>query len=330
MNRLERLDTKGVAVVTRGANNKRIALWKGRSMTLEEMLTKAMLEGDLGADDASIEEACKQAGLDPQMTETVKAMMKLRNVYKDVEAFGAMVGKLFGAKPAGDGKPPPSESEEPGAGKPPPGNEEDEQEEADMAMTDEEKKAQAETLEKAAKAEELVKKQAEQIEAQKAQIETQKTALDANTQAVKKMQDDLRMSQWVTKAEKHLAFITGKTAQELGEQLFKLDTFDKAAAEAQFELLKAQSKVVEASGMFRPSGASGGDGGQGGSGLAYDEIEKLASEIVTKSQSTEPREVAMARARLAVAKSRPELWIRYADEEQKQTNKALFKREMAD
>lgn len=358
--RLTNLDTRGVAVVKRGANNKRFAIAKTgddvTSPTIEEMFLRVIEKGDMPFDEAAIDEMCKNAGCDPQMAETVKAIMKLKHVYRDNDAFMGVVKQLLaggeggaqppaagaqpgagvppGAKPGAEGEEPPAAAdkdkpagEEPAApqkepagdgDKPPPfGKKPDEGDSnKEPPMSDKEKEEAQKAIAKAAELETIIKAQA-------ATIETQKTALDANTQAVKKMQDDLRKSQWVTKAEKDLSFVTGKTAEELGQMLFDIDTLNPDMAKSQFEMLKAQSTIVKSSNLFRPSGANGGaPAGAGAS--AYSEAEKRADAIVSKSaKEGDTPEVAKARAMNAVFKADPSLYKRYCDEMEQDNQRQL-------
>ncbi len=158
------------------------------------------------------------------------------------------------------------------------------------------------------------------IAEQDAVIKSQSAALKANTDAVKKMQDDLRLSQWVSKADKDLSFISGQTAEELGQTLFDIDTHNPELAKKQFELLKGQSAIVKSSGMFRPSGIGAG---AGRAGNALEEIEKKANEIVSKSGAGKSREVAVAEAQLEIMKADPALYKRYCDEQEDINRDAL-------
>lgn len=107
--KLTNLDTKGVAVVTSGANGKRFALAKsklGADPTFEQVLAEVLKSGDMPLDEKAIEDMCMSAGLDAQATETFKAVMKLAHVYRDNAAFNGMLKQQF-AKPGGGEQPQP-------------------------------------------------------------------------------------------------------------------------------------------------------------------------------------------------------------------------------
>jgi hypothetical protein len=141
------------------------------------------------------------------------------------------------------------------------------------------------------------------------------------------MQDDLRKSQWVAKAEKDLAFVTGKTSEELGQMLFDIDTLNPDMAKQQFEMLKAQAAIVKSSSLFRPSGANGGAPNAGNGASAWAEADKRAGEIVSKSaKEGDSPEVAKARAMTAVFKADPSLYKRYCDEMEDENARALAMR----
>ncbi len=182
-------------------------------------------------------------------------------------------------------------------------------------MTDkDEAKKMADLIAKAADADKKVadaEKKAAELEAV---VKTQNEVLAANTSAVKKMQDDLRLQGWVSKAEKDLAFIPSKTAEELGQMLFDIDTLNPAMAKSQFELLKGQAGVIKSSNLFRPAGAGGN---APGSQNAWDEANKRAEGLVSKSAKPgDTVEVAQARAIDAVFKADPALYSRYCAEQQ--------------
>ncbi len=386
--KLTNLDTKGVAVVTSGANNKRFAISKAD--TLEQLFLEIIEKGDMPLDEKAIEDMCMQSGLDPQMTETVKAIMKLKHVYRDNAAFlgtikqlmatgdaaapqagaqagmpgaapGAMPGPQPGAPTPGVPGQAPQASAPPFGKKPGAdgveggddmaaaeqelsaaaeqaledegGSEEavaaDEQDPPFMGdkkkeppMSDkEEAKKMADLIAKAADADKKVADAEKKVAELELVTKAQKDALDINTNAVKKMQDDLRLAQWVAKADKELAFIAGKTADELGKMLFDIDTLNAEAAKAQFELLKAQAAIVKSSNLFRPSGSVGG---APVAASAWAEMEKRVGETITKSaKEGDTPEVARARAMQAIMKSDPELYSRYCAE-QKDTNRAAF------
>ncbi len=409
--KLSNLDTKGVAVVTRGANNKRIALSKGAentvtdvTATIEKLFLQVIEKGDMPIDEKTIDDACKAAGLDPQMAETVKAIMKLRYVYRDNAAFQTVVEQMLlgadeqgagdpnapqgqdgdapegqgangpdvydaNAKPADggavaaqqqNGGPTPgaatAPNKQPAPGKPAqmaPGEEKPKQavpgSDASQGSTEQQAgdgkappfgkdKQQAAPGEGAPKKEpfmteqkkeedtkkaaEAVSKAAEMeavIKSQEATIKAQTEALASNTAAVKKMQDDLRLQAWVTKADKDLKYISGSTPEELGKQLFDIDSVNAELATKNFEMLKAQSVAMKANAMFKPSGVSGGAPVAAGS--AEEEITKRAEEIVKKGLNGMKREHALAVARTEIIKADPALYNRYLEENPVQTSR---------
>lgn len=104
MTKLTALKTTGVAVVTAGANGKRIALAKGQNgedITFEELALAIIEKGDMPLDEKAIEDLCLGAGLDAQATETMKAILKLSHVYRDNAAFKGLLKQQFSMqKPA--------------------------------------------------------------------------------------------------------------------------------------------------------------------------------------------------------------------------------------
>lgn len=397
--KLSNLDTKGVAVVTRGANNKRIALSKGAendvTTPIEKLFLQVIEKGDMPLDEKTIDDMCKAAGLDPQMAETVKAIMKLRYVYRDNASFQTVVEQLLagadgqgagdpdapqgdgvdgagqdepqtepdaggsvaaqqqngapqpgapapgqeqpknalpgrdaakpGAQEGGDAKAPAfgKDKQEGGDAKAPPFGKEKQQAApgegdpkkeppmtVDQKTKDEETKKAAEAVTKAAEMEAVIK-------SQEATIKAQTEALASNTAAVKKMQDDLRLASWVAKADKELKYITG-TAEEIGKQLFDLDSVNPELAVKNFEMLKTQSAAMKANSMFRPSGANGGAPVAAGS--AEEEITKRAEEVVKKGLNGKTREHALAIARVEILKADPMLYKRYLTENPAQSS----------
>lgn len=328
--KLTNLDTKGVAVVTAGANNKKFAIAKASAETIEKAFLAVIEKGGMEMDEASIDDICAKAGCDPQMTETVKAIMKLKHVYRDNESFKGVLKQLMSGGEAEGDKPPPAQDDkkEPPAGEAGDGQKTEDTpaagdtKEPPMPDNTEEAKKMADLVAKAtAEANQKLAEADKKVAALEAVAKAQKEALDVNTEAVKKMQNDLRLSQWVAKAEKELAFIPGKTADELGKMLFDIDTLNPEMAKGQFELLKGQASIVKSSNLFRPSGAQGG--APAGAQNAFAEAEKRAGEIVAKSSLSEPVEVAKARAMTAVFKADPALYKRYCDEQQS-INRAAF------
>ncbi|MCC6808703.1 MAG: hypothetical protein IT381_14860 [Deltaproteobacteria bacterium] len=95
--KLTKLDTRGVAIVDRGANGKRIALAKASTdgKTFEQALLDAIIKGDMPLDDKAVEDMGMRAGLDAQAIETFKAVLKLANVYADNAAFNALLKQRF-------------------------------------------------------------------------------------------------------------------------------------------------------------------------------------------------------------------------------------------
>lgn len=388
--KLSNLDTKGVAVVTRGANNKRIALSKSAendvTTPIEKLFLQVIEKGDMPLDEKTIDDMCKAAGLDPQMAETVKAIMKLRYVYRDNASFQTVVEQLLaGADGQGAGDPDAPQGDgadgagqdaqtEPDAGgsvaaqqqngAPQPGAQgQANPEQADLSQAEDELKQANDALaqesgkngdakappfgkekqqaapgegdpkkeppmtvdqktkdEETKKAAEAVTKAAEMeavIKSQEATIKAQTEALASNTAAVKKMQDDLRLASWVAKADKELKYITG-TAEEIGKQLFDLDSVNPELAVKNFEMLKTQSAAMKANSMFRPSGANGGAPVAAGS--AEEEITKRAEEVVKKGLNGKTREHALAIARVEIMKADPMLYKRYLTENPAQSS----------
>lgn len=109
--KLTRLDTRGVAIVDKGANGKRIALAKAAPAdggeTFEQLLLELISKGDMPLDDKAVEDMAMRAGLDAQAIETFKAILKLAHVYGDNAAFNGLLKQQFAAmgKPGDPGQP---------------------------------------------------------------------------------------------------------------------------------------------------------------------------------------------------------------------------------
>lgn len=99
--KLTRLNTRGVAIVDKGANGKRIALAKAASAdggeTFEQLLLELISKGDMPLDDKAVEDMAMRAGLDAQAIETFKAILKLAHVYGDNAAFNGLLKQQFAA-----------------------------------------------------------------------------------------------------------------------------------------------------------------------------------------------------------------------------------------
>lgn len=110
--KLTRLDTRGVAIVDKGANGKRIALAKAAPAdggeTFEQLLLELISKGDMPLDDKAVEDMAMRAGLDAQAIETFKAILKLAHVYGDNAAFNGLLKQQFaamGAQPGAEKNP---------------------------------------------------------------------------------------------------------------------------------------------------------------------------------------------------------------------------------
>lgn len=395
--KLTRLDTRGVAIVDKGANGKRIALAKAADAgaTFEQLLLELISKGDMPLDDKAVEDMAMRAGLDAQAIETFKAILKLAHVYGDNAAFNGLLKQQFAAMgkpedPAAAQPQPGAPGQSPMPGKPPmpgapqagqpaapppmgqkpagdeqeqapgeqqadaagsePGEGTDQEEsgdepgdqqpqgdggaappkkkkppffkaatandaEGDDAMTEKEIQEAIAKATTAAVAD-LKKSNDDLVAVNKAQ----QTALDAQATAVKKMQDDARLAGWVAKADRDLKAIPGETAETLGKQLFDLDSIKPEMAVAAFETFKKTAAVVTASGLFTSPGY-GNAAPIAAAGSAEAEIERLVGEIVAKGTSTEPADIARARAIVAVSKAHPALYKRYCDEQEHNASK---------
>jgi len=332
--RLTNVETLSVALVTRGANKKRVALTKsqGDGVTTTELLAQIIQKGDMPMSDEEIDKLCQEGGVDAQGAETFKAMLKLGQSFSDNESFGKLVKEklpsLLGLadKTTEPAKPAATEGGE-GPKKPNP--------QAQETQTEEPAKEPGEEPEVTTKTDDVKKMDDMKVALEKAE----KTAADATvklgaleevtkTQAetIKKMQDDLgkerderNLAEWVTKSEKDLAFIPGKSAKELGEMFHKLEKgVGKEAAQANFDVQKAASEALSKSAAFKASGSA-----VRGSAAkdAYAKLEEIAAGLIEKADTGKPESVRKAAAMAKAIEQNPDLYKAYLDENAAQTGK---------
>lgn len=125
--KLGKLDTRAVALVTAGANKKRIAFTKSEGgMPVAQILVDLITKGDLPIDETQIDAQCKESGIDPQGAETIKAVARLLSAFGDSapmqQIIMGMLPQIFATAGAGEEQPttlkpsdgtPPAPKEEP-------------------------------------------------------------------------------------------------------------------------------------------------------------------------------------------------------------------------
>lgn len=331
--RLTNVETLSVALVTRGANKKRVALTKsqGDGVTTTELLAQIIQKGDMPMSDEDIDKLCQEGGVDAQGAETFKAMLKLGQSFSDDQAFGKLVkeklpsllglDKAPAAAPApqedGDGeKPKPEPQAEENQNQPPP--KEDGKEPEVTQKTDDVKKMDdmKVALEKAEKtAADATAKLGTLEEVMKSQKET----IEKMQSDLAKERDERNLAEWVVKADADLKFIPGKTAKELGDMFHKLEkSAGKEVAQMQFDVQKSASEALSKSQLFRASGAPV----RGSSAKsAYEALQEKADALIEKADTGKPEAVRKASAMAKAIEQNPELYKAYLDENDAQTGK---------
>lgn len=235
--KLGSLDTQGVSLVDRGANMKRFAIAKREAETVKvdakylKLLMDVIEKGDMptGHEDGSSEFDKLYDGLDDAGKETLKAIGKLYAAQKDSEAFKGALGKMLGL-PGQPGAPATKDAEGASAGD-------------GKAGGPKAEKAGVEASEEGDGTGE--EEETEMSKSVKKALADQQTVIKALQADLKKTRDDARKAEWVAKAERELAYVPGKTSEQLGEMLFNLEQADKSMASTQFEVFKSLSAQMK-------------------------------------------------------------------------------------
>lgn len=140
---------------------------------------------------------------------------------------------------------------------------------------------------------------------------------DDELAAIKKQldteRDERALAGWIEKARTDLEFYPGQSAEELGGMLKSLEDHDADLAKAQFESMKKSSDLLKNSAMLSES--HGGVVKSLGNGSAHDKIQKLADNLIQKSDVTYTKEQAFTKA----LEMNPELYAEYMTEHPAQT-----------
>lgn len=297
------LDTLGVSLVTRGANKKRFALTKSETtMTKQQQMLaafKAQIEKGELPDEATVEKVCAGLGLEEKQTEGVKAMLRIRAAFADVEKLDAAIAEVLGAAggdvtaPEGDRVQAENEEEKPEPeveekqdddngednkntadveGDDADDESEDEEEDEDMADKDNSMKdTVAKAEERIAALEAVLKSQTDKMAA----AEKRAAELDAALAAAREKADT---AEWTAKCEQLI--VPGTTVAEHVATMKQLSAVDPALAQKHYESLLAVTATVKKSALLRDAGTRSGGQNDG----ALGRIEAAASKTqVAKS-----------------------------------------------
>lgn len=331
---LTEVETNEVSLVDKGANLKRFALVKrDPGMTFTEFMKELIEKGEMpmAMDEASVNQMCQAAGLDPQAAEAFKAIVKLAGTYADNPAMKTLLtqqlpkilgGAAPGAQPpAGDQKPqpgappaaakPPAEGA-PGAQPPPKENPMSDQakkpEEMQKALDD-----QKVALEKSLADQKVAFEKA--LADQKAELDKlTKRASDAEVE-LKKQKDEAQSAMWLAKVQKDLAFMPGDLS-EIAKELKELADVKPELAQKQFDRFKAAAGLVEKSDLLKGAGGKT-RGGSEAAGSAMEKLTKIAEGLIEKSGSVSA-EVAKAIAFTKACDQNPQLYDEYIAEQDAQ------------
>lgn len=221
----------------------------------------------------------------------------------DPKAFGENKEPAKG-EPAGDKAPapgdtkpsPPAAGDLPSGGnKPPPeqtsanaGNDPSKKKEPPMStQKDDKTQAGADKGAGDGAATTAVQKSAEVIKLEEL-LKSQQTGFSESLAKMQKGIDDandrMLLKEWTSLAKSDLKFIPGKTFDELGKSLFELEKkVSKEFAQAQFEMMKASSTVMEKSALFSPAGVSPRPATSADGKDALSQIAKSAAVFLEKS-----------------------------------------------
>lgn len=347
--RLTNVETLSVALVTRGANKKRVALTKtqgGKDMTTTELLAQIIQKGDMPMSDDEINKLCQESGLDEQGTEAFKALVKIGQSFSDNEAFGTLVkdkyAGLLGLSSAAPGtqpgqEPAKTEPAKPGApaaaaqppAKPateqtttPPSDDGKDKEEPEMTQKTADEVKKAEDMKVALeKAEKSAADATAKLGAFEEVMKTQKDTITKMQDDLTKERDERNLAEWVTKSEKDLAFVPNKTAAELGAMFHKLEkTAGKEAAQAQYDVSKSMSDALSKSELFKTSGTIVRGNGTVTKG-AYALLEEKAASLIEKADTGKSEAIRKAAAMAKAIEQNPDLYQAYLAENAAQTGK---------
>jgi hypothetical protein len=156
------------------------------------------------------------------------------------------------------------------------------------------------------KEEEEVKMETEAIAKAQGEIDTLKKELQVE-------RDNRLTEEWIRKAEAELSHYPGKSAKDLGTMLKKMADVDAAAAQDQFETMKAASVALKESNILKSAGTSGT--GSSSESDAETKIEAVAAGIVEKSTDAKTTK---EKAYAVALRQNPELYTQYLDEHPEQ------------
>jgi hypothetical protein len=155
----------------------------------------------------------------------------------------------------------------------------------------------------------LIKAQQAERDAQQAELDVVRKSNAVLEATVLKEREDRERGEWVAKARTDLSCLPGSSHEELGATLYELHKANPELAAKQFDVLKASSTAIAKGGLLDSVGTGGGGASAQGSD-ALEVVNKLADEIVKKSETA----ITHADAVTRVIKARPDLYEDYKKE----------------
>lgn len=329
---LTNLETLGVSLVKRGANKKLFALTKSigdveSSVDISEVLVSIIKEGKVEESDKlksliakselGVKSAAAAEGIakllsafsdDPKLAAVVKAMASDQSTSQDEDEDEDEARKAKKAKKSlNKAKASAKQDDDSDMDSDADSDQDEDEDEDESAARKSAKKSLTKALEKLpadvrASLEPIWKAQAEQNALARKQV--------AELQAIVKSETDARITrEWVSKAEKELAYVPGQKPTEIAKHLKDLADFNPKLADAHFKMLKTASEAVKKSAMFRDIGVN--PSGESGSLSAEEQILAKAQMFVEKSAGALTIEAAQEK----VMKMFPDLYLQQEAEQ---------------
>jgi phage-related protein len=298
---LTNVKTTKVSLVDRGANRKkRFPFFKAENYmkTFEEIL-EAVLQTEVDFE-KQLGEFCEVEKISDKGAQAVKAALRLLSAFKE-EIPQSVFGQLSKLSGFEDPKDPEAEKQVKKL--------EGEIEQLKKAKSEDKTVLKIEDLP------EEIKKQFEdqkgELEATKKQNEKLEKGYEEILKSLETERDIRKRNEWQSKVEKDLAFYPGESVEDMTSELMELEKQNPELAKKHFERMQKVSKAMEDSNLLKTAGFSNK---RGDDMTAEDEANKLADEMVTKSENGMTREEALAK----VWESNPQLYDRYASENKNQ------------
>jgi hypothetical protein len=299
-----------VSLVKRGANQKkRFPLFKSEDQGMDQEILDAVLKTEVD-EEAQLSDLFEKAELSDKGKSAAMAAVRLLSSFKD-ELPPGMVDKLSAI--AGIKKEPAMpEDEDKKPTFPDFKNKEAVKKWADEMPEDLKKSilepADPDTVEGEEMSEDIKK----QLEARDLQLTELKKQNEEFQKSLKTERDARETELWIQKAKAELSHYPGKSAEDLGKMLKSLHDVNPEIAIEQFTQMKTASEALKESSLLKSAGVAGGDT-SGGS--AWKKIEKIASNLMEKADTTFTKSQAINKA----LEMNPELYADYLAEHPKQT-----------